>query len=284
MKHRAILAVVCLLLLAGCGGAGGSKSSGPLPDQPGQPDPVPNADISGSWNLSLSFSNSGPGSPDYANYMYVNIFSQGGGSFYSTQANLLICVTKEQIQCQNDQPPGGSATFSATTSGNNVSIQVAETIIGVAGTPNTWNITGTVNGNAMQGSWTDGAQESGTWTATKVTSVAGTYTGVLKDDSNGNNYPVTLVVQDEGNSQLNGSGMIQNNVCFINLNFSSGSFGGSSSFGGAFEVTDNTDYAQGGVSLLVIPNSGNQYLVYYSARSSTCQQTGLNSAGTLTKQ
>jgi hypothetical protein len=166
-----------------------------------------------------------------------------------------------------------------------VSIQVAETIAGIS-LPNTWNITGSVNGNTMQGSWTDGARESGTWTATKVTSVAGTYTGVLKDDSSGNNYPVTLVVQDEGNSQLNGSGMIQNNVCFSNLNFSSGSFGGNSSFGGAFEVTDNTDYApgEGGVSLLVIPKSGNQYLVYYSARSCTCQQTGLNSAGTLTKQ
>ena len=124
MKHRAIVAVVCLLLLAGCG-AGGSKSNGPLPPQP---DPVPNADISGSWNLSLSFSSNSPA--DYANYMYVNIFSQGGGSFYSTQANLLICVTKEQIQCQNDQLPGGSATLSATTSGNNVSIQVAETFPG----------------------------------------------------------------------------------------------------------------------------------------------------------
>ena len=279
MKHRGIVVVVCLLLLAGCG-VGGSKSNGPLP---GQPDPVPNADISGSWNLSLSFSNSGPGSTAYANYMYANIFSQGGGGFYSTQANLIICVTKQQIQCQNDQPPGGSATFSATTSGNNVSIQVAETIAGIS-IPLTWNITGSVSGNAMQGSWTDEAGESGTWTATKVTSVAGTYIGVLKDDSSGNNYPVTLVVQDQGNSQLNGSGMIQNNACFNNLNFSPGSFGGNSSFGGAFEVTDNTDYAPGGVSLLVLPNSGNQYLVYYSARSNTCQETGSVSAGTLTKQ
>jgi hypothetical protein len=277
VKHRAIVAVVCLLLLVGCG-AGGSKSGGSLA---GQPDPVANADISGSWNLSLSYPAGNP--PDYANYMYVNIFSQGGGNYYSTQANLLICVTKEQIQCEVDQPPNGSATLSATTSGNNVSIQVTETITGNS-RPITWNITGSVSGNTMQGSWTDNDATMGgpgTWTATKVTTVAGTYTGTLKD-SNGNNYPVTLVVQAGGNNQLNGSGMIQNNVCFSNLNFSSGSFGGNSSFGGAFEVTDNADYAPGGVSLLVLPNSGNQYLVYYSASSNTCQQPG--ATGTLTKQ
>jgi len=148
MKQFGITAVLTLsLILLACGG--GSSSNSPT--------------VSGNWSATLT---SADGTPAFA---FTSSLTQGSGTAMVTGTNLTFTTSTDCFTS------GGTETGSFVLSGNfNGNMTGAFQLTITSGTPvgNTLALLGTVNNNAITGTWTltgnGGCTGSGTFTFTKM--------------------------------------------------------------------------------------------------------------------
>jgi len=141
MKRLALLAVIAVFLLVGCGGGGGDSSgNAPIP---------PTVDVTGTWDVSITSTGGNQVSPG-SHWTAVITSVQSGSSVSGTWVTFV----------------GGSGQVSGSVSGDDFDMTLAETSPCVG----TYHGIGIVNGNQLSGTYS-GADCLGTlqasFTATK---------------------------------------------------------------------------------------------------------------------
>jgi hypothetical protein len=228
-------------LVAGCGGA---RIPAPAPTTPNPTPVVPDASVSGQYNLVLTSTN-GQG----ATNIYTN-FTQTGKTFAGA-ANTLVCPSNNLSQCMGSDPSVVSITPSGTVSGANVSMMIS--FPSTAGI-NTFTMVGTATGPGtnLAGTYTDSSGDAGTWTASTAIYPFGTpsagyyYSGTLNSTLNPLMIVPTISIELLGRgtgSDLTGSATIMNSPCISSLSLSG------QAIGDALVVTDATSK----VRILALP-------------------------------
>lgn len=206
--------IFLLLLSASCAGGGNSSSNSTIGSSGSGP-------LSGPWEAyaQSSGSNSGP-------VIYETNLAQFSTSVQSTAIEVLSdCV-------RQDSSSGISGTLNASA------ISLTLNYRGVTET-----VTGTLSGdNSISGVYTKtGAcgTDSGTWTASKIAPVSGTYSGSITDSSN-QTYPFTAILI---NSNLNLTGNLSiSSPCFNQLSLSGQQIGAEAPFTGTDGLGDSVQF------------------------------------------
>jgi hypothetical protein len=235
---------LCLfaVLLAGCG----SMNNSSAPANNSNPQVVPNATITGPYDLILTAMN-GHGTTN----IYTQ-FTQTGATFTGT-GGTLACQSNDPSQCQGQDASGVSITPNGTVSGANVTIVIS---LPATSGADTVTMTGTATGTSLAGTYTGTVSDSGTWTAVpanpqfspmpNVTTYSGTF------NSTANPLPIgpTILMQlglggGPSSFDLTGNATITNSPCISSLSLSG------QAIGDAFSASDATKKA----SLIVLPVS-----------------------------
>ena len=255
--------LIFVLLLAGCSqldkalGIGGGGGGTPK-----------NATVSGGYTIvATSTKNNG------TTNAYVNISMQTSASLAGTP-NTLVCQGNIVTNCIGNDPPAATDTLIGTVSGNNVQIDLSY--------PNaqgndTITLTGTVSGTSISGTYTDSQGDAGTWTATQISTPAGSLSGTLNSWLNPLPIPVTvtMVTMEGQNSSFTGMATLTNWTCFASLNLSTGL-----EIGGAFTLSDNTNH----FVITAVPSGTKTFNVEYQVGSPAPACAGDRGTGTLTIQ
>ncbi len=151
MKHLAVVMLVTLgLTLGACGGGSNSSNSG---------------NVVGNWTATLT---NPDGTPAFA---FTTSFSQNSGSSTVNVTNLAFTTATPCFNSQTSET--GSFTLSGNFNGNvtgGFGMTISST---VPASKNVLTLQGSVNNNAISGTWTltgvqSGCTGSGTFTLTKV--------------------------------------------------------------------------------------------------------------------
>jgi hypothetical protein len=220
------LVLVVALFLAACGGGSNGGGGVSVP---------PNADISGQYPILLTTTQNTIPS---LSSIQTNFIKQSDGVFkgdpdtYFCPGGLLSC--------------SGNTPLTAQVRLNSVSIAVSPP--GISG-QKTITLTGTVSGSTMSGTYKDTDGDAGTWTATHVSPLTGTYIGTATDDGV-STIPlgVALMLVQQSDFSLTGGASITNSPCITQLNFTTGK-----AVGGSFYVDNSLIFMRG------VPASGNTY-------------------------
>jgi len=234
------------VLAAGC-----SSMNSSTPVNNSSPPSIPNATITGQYDLTLTSMN-GHGTTN----IYTS-FTQMGATFTGT-GNTLACPSNDPSKCQGQDASGVSITPNGTVSGTNVTIVIsipttagADTVT-MTGTT-TSPATGPANETNFAGTYADTVGDSGTWTAVpanpqvssspSVTTFSGTFNSTAKPLLIA---PTIVMNLGEGaSSDLTGNATVTNSPCISSLSLSG------QAIGAAFSLSDPANKA----SLIVLPVS-----------------------------
>jgi hypothetical protein len=186
--------------------------------------------IGGQWNLIAT--------PTDKNFcpinLYANITDKGSGSFFADRGSAL--------QAMNDNANSAIFDQRSILFGKLVGDKVA-----IAANPSSLTLTGTIDGSAMSGSYTD-RRGGGTWAAQKRPPVTGRYTGTLKSSVNrsAKEILVTLNISQAEDFSIRGTAVVENCARFASLKFDADS----RVVGGAIHLVDSTK----GATINLIPN------------------------------
>jgi hypothetical protein len=196
-KNRADLKKILLFaLLGGCGGV-----TSPPPPTPA----IPNASITGQYNLVLTSTN-GHGTTN----IYTN-FTQTGATFTGA-ASTLVCLSNDLSKCEGNNALAVSITPSGTVSGANVRMTIS--FPSTAGA-DTVTLVGTAAGTDLAGTYTDSVNDAGTWSAFSVSALSGTYSGTFNSTSNPLAIAPTILITlaQDTSFHLTGTATIMNSPC-----------------------------------------------------------------------
>ncbi len=225
------------LLVAGCGGAG-TPTPAPTPQS------VPDAIVTGQYNLVLTSTN-GHGTTN----LYAD-FTQTGKTFTGA-ANTLVCPSNEVSQCKGNDAPVTSITPTGTVSGANVTIMISFPTVAGA---DTVSIVGTAAGTNLAGTYTDIQGDAGTWTGSQLGSLAGTYNGNFNSTANPLPIAPTILITlaQDGSFNLTGTATIMSSPCISSLTLSG------QAIGQALSLTDTAKKAH----ITAVPTGSNFTFIY----------------------
>ena len=248
------LAFAVLLSLCSFGCGGGSNSTEPV-----GPTGPQNADVSGAWQAKAT-SNT-PGLTPV--YVEANLTETNGAVTSTAAAVIDSCLGT-----------GTGPTLTGTVSGN--SVMLTSTFDGL-----TVSLSGTVSGSTMSGTYTASGAcvDAGTWTATKMPLLSGSYSGSLFSNSNPNQaIPTLATISTNSSFVISGSASVSS-VCFNQFSLSG------TQVGGAGEITA-TDPQGDSVTFLFVSqdNVFGSIAGTYSVTAGLTACNGDSGTGTLTKQ
>jgi hypothetical protein len=256
-KNRADLKKILLFaLLGGCGGV-----TSPPPPTPA----IPNASITGQYNLVLTSTN-GHGTTN----IYTN-FTQTGATFTGA-ASTLVCLSNDLSKCEGNNALAVSITPSGTVSGANVRMTIS--FPSTAGA-DTVTLVGTAAGTDLAGTYTDSVNDAGTWSAFSVSALSGTYSGTFNSTSNPLAIAPTILITlaQDTSFHLTGTATIMNSPCISFLTLSG------QAIGEAFSLTDPANEAV----LTAVP-SGNGFNFSYNFDPTAAHCAGDFGLGVVTNQ
>jgi hypothetical protein len=244
-------AVLLSFACAGCGGGSSTSPIGPTSPQ--------NADVSGPWQATATSS-----MPGLTPTLVEANLTDSNGAVTSTVAAIInSCIGSGTGLAITGTVTGNSVSFSSTFEGLTVSLS------------------GTVSGSTMTGVYgaSGACVDAGTWTATKMPLLAGSYAGNLFSSSNPNQaIPTTASISTSSSFVISGSASVSS-VCFNQFSLTG------TQVGGAGEITA-TDPQGDTVTFLfasqdaVFGSIAGTYLV--TGGPSACN--GDSGTGTLAKQ
>jgi len=244
------------LLVVGCGGM-----TSPPPPTPA----IPNASITGQYDLVLTSTN-GHGTTN----IYTN-FTQTGAAITGA-ASTLVCLSNDLSKCEGNNAAGVSITPSGTVNGANVTMTIS--FPSTAGA-DTVTMVGTAAGTDLAGAYTDSVNDTGTWSAFSVGTLSGAYSGTFNSGSNPMAIaPTILITLTQDNSfNLTGTATIMNSPCISSLVLSG------RAIGEAFSLTDSANEAV----FTALP-SGNSFNFSYKFDPNAAHCAGDFGLGVVTTQ
>ena len=261
-KNRKAVADIKIIFLFGLlvGGCGGGSTS-PPPPAPA----IPNASITGQYNLVLTSNNGHETTNIYTN------FTQTGAAITGA-ASTLVCLSNDLAKCEGNNAGGVSITPSGTVNGANVTMTI---FFPSAAGADTVTMVGTAAGTALAGTYTDSVNDTGNWSAFSVSALSGAYSGTFNSSSNPLAIaPTILITLTQDNSfNLTGTATIMNSPCISSLTLSG------RAIGEAFSLTDSANEAV----LTALP-SGNSFNFSYNFDPTAAHCAGDFGLGVVTTQ
>jgi hypothetical protein len=260
-----------LLLGLVIGGCGGASTYSPVPT----PQPVPDAIVSGQYNLVLT-STSGHGTIN----IYTD-FKQTGKTLKG--APTLVCPLNVVSQCQGNDPFVAAIIPTGTVSGANITITVSfPTGLGA----DTVSMVGAATASkSLTGTYTDSLGDTGTWIASTAIHpipfrpAVDDYIGSFNSTANPLLIDPTISVEvgQSANSTLTGSASLINFPCISSLTLSG------QAIGDALSLTDETSKAV----IIALPSqpatpTGNNFIFLYRFEPTAASCAGDFGQGVLT--